>query len=92
MKVVIIGCGRIALNHVKAVRANGFELAALCDTAPGKAGACSSGRVGRPGAEDLRRPSRDARRGAGPGHRGRRHRGSEHARIALDCIDASVAR
>ena len=37
MKVVIIGCGRIALNHVKAVRANGFELAALCDTAPGKA-------------------------------------------------------
>ena len=37
MKCAIIGCGRIALNHVKAVRANGFELAALCDTASGKA-------------------------------------------------------
>ena len=37
MKVAIIGCGRIALNHVKAVRTNGLELAALCDVVPGKA-------------------------------------------------------
>lgn len=37
MKCAIIGCGRIALNHVKAVEANGLELAALCDVVPGKA-------------------------------------------------------
>ena len=38
MRCAIIGCGRIALNHVKAVRSNGFELAALCDVVPGKCG------------------------------------------------------
>lgn len=37
MKCAIIGCGRIALNHVRAVEANGLELAALCDIVPGKA-------------------------------------------------------
>ena len=37
MKCAIIGCGRIALNHIKAVETNGLELAALCDIVPGKA-------------------------------------------------------
>lgn len=37
MKCAIIGCGRIALNHVRAVEANELELAALCDIVPGKA-------------------------------------------------------
>ncbi len=31
MKYALIGCGRIAINHIKASRNNGLELAALCD-------------------------------------------------------------
>lgn len=31
MKYALIGCGRIAVNHVKAFRNNGLELVALCD-------------------------------------------------------------
>ncbi len=31
MKYALIGCGRIAVNHIKAFRNNGLELAALCD-------------------------------------------------------------
>ncbi len=37
MKYALIGCGRIAINHLKAARANRFEVAALCDIVPGKA-------------------------------------------------------
>jgi len=31
MKYALIGCGRIAINHIKAVRNNNLELVALCD-------------------------------------------------------------
>ena len=31
MKCAIIGCGRIAVNHVKAVANNNLDLVALCD-------------------------------------------------------------
>lgn len=31
MKYALIGCGRIAVNHIKAMRNNGLELVALCD-------------------------------------------------------------
>ena len=31
MKCAIIGCGRIAVNHVKAVANNDLDLVALCD-------------------------------------------------------------
>lgn len=31
MKYALIGCGRIAVNHIKAFRNNGLELVALCD-------------------------------------------------------------
>lgn len=34
MKYALIGCGRIAVNHIKAVRNNGLELVALCDSLP----------------------------------------------------------
>lgn len=31
MKYALVGCGRIAVNHIKAFRNNGLELVALCD-------------------------------------------------------------
>lgn len=34
MRYVLIGCGRIAVNHVKAVIENGLDFAAVCDTIP----------------------------------------------------------
>lgn len=34
MKYALIGCGRIATNHVKAVVNNGLEFAAVCDVIP----------------------------------------------------------
>ena len=35
MKYAIIGCGRIATNHIKAVILNNLELVAACDLEPG---------------------------------------------------------
>ena len=34
MKYALIGCGRIATNHVKAVLNNGLEFIAVCDVKP----------------------------------------------------------
>ena len=34
MRYALIGCGRIATNHIKAVLNNGLELAAVCDIIP----------------------------------------------------------
>lgn len=34
MKFALIGCGRIAINHIKAVKNNKLELIALCDLIP----------------------------------------------------------
>ena len=34
MKYALIGCGRIATNHIKAVLNNGLELVAVCDVLP----------------------------------------------------------
>ena len=32
MKYALIGCGRIAINHIKAVIKNQLEFVAVCDT------------------------------------------------------------
>ena len=37
MKYALIGCGRIAVNHIKAVQNNHLELVAVCDVLPEKA-------------------------------------------------------
>lgn len=34
MKYALIGCGRIAVNHIKAAVNNGLEIIAVCDTVP----------------------------------------------------------
>ena len=36
MKYALIGCGRIAVNHIKAVLNNQLELVAVCDILPEK--------------------------------------------------------
>ena len=36
MRYALIGCGRIAVNHMIAVRENGLELTAMCDLEPDK--------------------------------------------------------
>ena len=36
MKYALIGCGRIAVNHIKAVLNNHLELVAVCDILPEK--------------------------------------------------------
>lgn len=38
MKYALIGCGRIATNHIKAAVANKLEIAAVCDIIPEKMG------------------------------------------------------
>ena len=45
MKYALIGCGRVAANHIKAALENGFEIAAVCDIDNGRADALFS-RVG----------------------------------------------
>lgn len=35
MKYALIGCGRIAVNHIKAALSNNLEIAAVCDIKPG---------------------------------------------------------
>ena len=34
MKYALIGCGRIAVNHIKAMVENGLEMVAVCDLVP----------------------------------------------------------
>ena len=34
MKYAVIGCGRIAANHIKAAVGNGLEITAVCDKVP----------------------------------------------------------
>ena len=34
MKYALIGCGRIAVNHIKAVINNNLEMIAVCDLLP----------------------------------------------------------
>lgn len=34
MKYALIGCGRIATNHIKAALNNQLEIAAVCDIVP----------------------------------------------------------
>ena len=36
MKYALIGCGRIAVNHIKAAINNNLEIVAVCDVLPEK--------------------------------------------------------
>lgn len=89
MKCAIIGCGRIALNHVRAMQANGFELVSACDIVSGKAEQLLE-RAKWSGSEvdccedylAMLKKHPEIELVAIATESG------EHARIALDCIDA----
>ena len=90
MRYALIGCGRIAVNHMKAVRENGLELVAACDLDAGKIKVLFD-RAGMD-SSDVRQYS---------DHRVMLEENEldlvavatdsgEHARIALDCIRRGV--
>lgn len=90
MRYALIGCGRIAVNHLKAVRENGLELVAACDLDAGKIKVLFD-RAGMD-SPDVRQYS---------DHRVMLEENEldlvavatdsgEHARIALDCIRRGV--
>lgn len=89
MKCAIIGCGRIAANHVKAIAANGFDLVALCDVASGKAESALARAGWQGGTPNIYEDYR-AMLYAHPdvGLVAIATESGSHARIALDCIDA----
>lgn len=90
MKYALIGCGRIAVNHIQAAVNNNLDLVAACDIALPKVGSllekcCYPDSDGVAQYEDYRKMLEE-------------HpeieliaiatESGEHARIALDCIDA----
>lgn len=92
MKYALIGCGRIATNHITAVKNNGLELVAVCDVKP-EAMESLLAKHGLEGDSSIARYDDHRRLLA-------EHpelelvaiatESGEHARIALDCIDAGV--
>lgn len=92
MNYALIGCGRIATNHIKAVLNNGLQLVAVCDIEPANMEALLA-------KHDLQKDGNIARY---TDHRRMLAEHPElelvaiatssgaHAAIALDCIDAGV--
>ena len=89
MKYALIGCGRIAPNHIKAALAaadRGLEIAAICDIVPEKAEALAErfelGDV--PRYTDYKKMLADV----APGLVAVATESGSHAAVALDCIAA----
>ncbi len=92
MKYALIGCGRIAVNHIKAVSNNGLDLVAVCDIDPTKFDAMfeKAGCGKFPGAE--RCADYVAMLDAHPEIElvGIATESGKHAEIALECISRGV--
>jgi UDP-N-acetyl-2-amino-2-deoxyglucuronate dehydrogenase len=92
MKYALIGCGRIATNHVKAVLNNGLDFVAVCDVVPEKIDQLLEGNGIKDDASVKRyldyhkmlAENSDLDLIAVATESGK------HAAIALDCIDAGV--
>ena len=91
MKYALIGCGRIAPNHIAAAMANGLEIAAVCDVVPENMEKVleqmpeeQRSAVRRYGSYQLMLEEIKPELCAIATESGR------HAAIALDCIDAGV--
>lgn len=92
MKYALIGCGRIAVNHVKAVAANGLEFVAMCDIDSTKFEIM----LEKAGCGDFTQTERcsDYRQMLADhpdiGLVAVATESGKHAQIVLDCIDAGV--
>lgn len=91
MKYALIGCGRIAVNHIRAALNNHLEIAAVCDV---KAGAMESllSKYGLEKEEGIRRYTdyRELLAAEKPLLVSIATESGSHAEIALACIDAGV--
>ncbi len=91
MKYALIGCGRIAVNHIKAALNNQLEIAAVCDVKP----AAMETLLAKYDLEKdgfIRRYTdyRELLAAEKPALVSVATESGIHARIALDCIDAGV--
>ena len=92
MKYALIGCGRIAVNHIKAVANNNLDLVAVCDIDPTKFDTMfeTAGFGDFPGTE--RCSDYSAMLDTHPEIElvGIATESGEHAKIALDCIERGI--
>ena len=91
MKYALIGCGRIAVNHIKAALNNGLEICAVCDIKP-EAMETLLSKYGLEHEEAIRRYTsyRDLLAAEKPTLVSIATESGIHAEIALACIDAGV--
>ena len=91
MKYALIGCGRIAVNHIKAALNNGLEICAVCDIKP-EAMETLLSKYGLEKEEAIRRYTsyRDLLAAEKPTLVSIATESGIHAEIALACIDAGV--
>lgn len=91
MKYALIGCGRIAINHLRAARANGFDIVAVCDIVPGKAEALLT-RAQMPAGAGIRTYTDYTRMlaEARPELVSIATESGKHAEIALYCIEHGI--
>ena len=91
MKYALIGCGRIATNHIKAVLNNHLELAAVCDILPEHMESLLA-KHGLENDPSIRRYTdyRQLLQEVQPQLVAIATESGLHAQIALDCIDAGV--
>ena len=91
MKYALIGCGRIAVSHIKAALNNGLEICAVCDIKP-EAMETLLSKYGLEKEEAIRRYTsyRDLLAAEKPTLVSIATESGIHAEIALACIDAGV--
>ena len=91
MKYALIGCGRIAVNHIKAALNNHLEICAMCDVKPEAVDALLS-KYGLEKDESIRRYTdyRELLAVEKPTLASIATESGIHAKIALACIDAGV--
>ena len=91
MKYALIGCGRIAVNHIKAALNNHLEICAVCDVKPDAMEALLA-KYGLEKEESIRRYTdyRELLAAEKPALASIATESGIHAEIALACIDAGV--